>query len=307
MLETIILGTGGTIPLKNRWLASCLMRSSGNDILIDCGEGTQIAIKSAGYSMSSIDILCLTHCHADHISGLPGLLLTMGNESRTKPLTIIGPLGIKAAITGLLAIASIVFELDIHEISMEELESWQTPFTVGNMQIFPFPVDHDFPCAGYRVEIPRNGKFNPVKAKENNVPLPLWSKLQKNQHVEFNGVLYTQDMILDAPRKGIKVVYATDSRPVERISEEAKNADLLICEGMYGDPAKYPRAIEAHHMLFSEAATLAQTAQVKRLLLTHFSPGLDNPEEYVQYAQEIFPNASCAVDGMKEVIVFEED
>lgn len=307
MLETIILGTGGTIPLKKRWLASCLMRCSSNDILIDCGEGTQIAIKSAGYSMGSIDMLCLTHCHADHISGLPGLLLTMGNESRTKPLTIVGPQGIKAAITGLLAIAPIVFELDIHEISPEDLETWQPPFTVGKMQVFPFPVDHDFPCAGFRVEVPRSGKFNPAKARENNVPQALWSKLRKNQQVEADGTVYTQDMVLDAPRKGIKVVYATDSRPVPRIAEEAQHADLLICEGMYGDPAKLARVIESHHMLFSEAATLAQTAQVKRMLLTHYSPGLDHPEEYIQYAQEIFPNTCCAVDGMKEVIAFEED
>ena len=99
MIDVCLLGTGGMMPLPYRWLTSLLVRYNGSSLLIDCGEGTQIAMKEKGWSFKPIDVICFTHYHADHISGLPGLLLTMGNAERTEPLTMIGPKGLERVVT----------------------------------------------------------------------------------------------------------------------------------------------------------------------------------------------------------------
>lgn len=302
MLDIVLLGSGGTVPLKHRWLTACYLRCMGQALLIDCGEGTQIAIKDAGVSLFAIDAICITHYHADHVSGLPGLLLSMGNEGRTEPLAIYGPAGLQRVIDGLRVIAP---ELPFSLVLYEYTAPTET-FTVCGLQITAFAVKHTLPCYGYRAELPRAGKFDPHRARAAEIPLAVWSKLQKHPEVSYEGVVYRQEQVMGAPRKGLAVTYCTDSRPVESIKAHAANADLFICEGMYGDSEKQKKANETLHMTFAEAARLAADANAKALWLTHYSPSLPDPEAYLSNARDIFPAALCGHDGLRTTLRFEE-
>ncbi|MDY5541770.1 MAG: ribonuclease Z [Lachnospiraceae bacterium] len=303
MLDVCLLGTGGMMPLPYRWLTSLMARFNGSSILIDCGEGTQIAIKEKGWSFKPIDVVCFTHYHADHISGLPGLLLTMGNAERTEPLTLIGPKGLERVVTALRTIAP---ELPF-EIRYMEINGPEQIFEMNGYRLRAFRVNHNVTCYGYTLEIDRKGKFQVEKAKEQQIPVQLWSRLQKGETLEADGRIFTPDMVLGEPRKGIKLAYCTDTRPTKSITEHAAGADLFICEGMYGEPGKEAKAQEYKHMTFKEAAKLAKDAKVKELWLTHYSPSLVRPEEYMDEVRKIFPNASAGKDGRTVELDFEED
>lgn len=300
MLDVCLLGTGGMMPLPYRWLTSLMMRYNGQSILIDCGEGTQVAMKEAGWSPKPIDIMCFTHYHADHISGLPGMLLTMGNAERTEPLLMIGPKGLTRVVNALRVIApELPFEIRFMEIE----ESYQK-FQFDGFYIEAFKVNHNVLCYGYNMVVERVGKFQVEKAKELNIPLMYWSRLQKGESIEADGVIYTPDMVLGESRKGLKVSYCTDSRPTEGIAEHAKGADLFICEGMYGDPENQAKAKEKKHMTMYEAAQMAQKAEVQELWLTHYSPSLTRPDEYINQVKKIFPAAVAARDGRMTELKF---
>ena len=302
MLEICLLGTGGMMPLPYRWLTSMMARYNGSSILIDCGEGTQIALKEKGWSPNPIDVMCFTHFHADHISGLPGMLLAMGNSDRTDPLTIIGPKGVTQVVESLRIIArELPFEINYIEISGKN----QT-FEIDGYRINAFRVNHNVLCYGYSIEVDRAGKFDPEKAKKNNIEMKYWSRLQKGETIEADGRILTQDMILGPARKGLKVTYCTDTRPCENIVENAKNSDLFICEGMYGEPDKLDKAKEHKHMTFYEAAHIAKDAKVKELWLTHYSPSLPKPAVYMDEVKAIFENTIAAKDGRTVDLAFED-
>ncbi len=301
MIDVTLAGTGGMLPMKHRWLTSCYISCNGQSMLIDTGEGTQIALKYAECHLSHISVICITHFHADHISGLVGLLLSIGNEGRTQPVTIIGPKGLRRIVHSLCVIAPhLPFPIELEEIGGSSV------YRCGKLQITPFRVQHGVPCYGYTIELPRAGKFYPEKAKANGVPLPVWSALQKQPEAVWEGKVYTQDMVLGPPRRGLKLTYCTDTRPCDSIVEAAENADLFICEGLYYEPDKLSRAKETHHMLFQEAAALAQKSGAKELWLTHFSPAVSAPEEGLPLAREIFPQTFCGTDGRKTTLYFPE-
>lgn len=302
MLDVCLLGTGGMMPLPRRWLTALMCRYNGKNILIDCGEGTQVAIKEKGWTFKPIDVICITHYHADHISGLPGLLLTMGNAERTEPLTMIGPRGLTKVVNALRTIAP---ELPF-DINFIELTEGEQTLEFEDFRIKAFRVKHNIVCYGYSIEIDRGGKFNPEAAKKLNIPIRSWGKLQKGETVEVDGVTFTPDMVVGAPRKGLKVTYTTDTRPVPVIAEAAKGADLFICEGMYGEPDKVAKAREHKHMTFKEAAKIAKEAQPKEMWLTHFSPSLVRPLEYMDTVTDIFENAKVGKDGMSVNLCFED-
>ena len=303
MLDICLLGTGGMMPLPKRWLTALMARYNGSSLLIDCGEGTQIAIKEKGWSFKPIDVICFTHFHADHISGLPGLLLTMGNAERTEPLTIIGPKGVERVVN---AIRMIAPELPF-EIRFIELQEHQQQIEINGYCITAFRVNHNVICYGYTLEIKRKGKFSVERANELHIPKEYWNLLQKGETIEAGGEKFTPDMVLGPERKCIKVTYCTDTRPVPSISENAKGADLFICEGMYGEKGKEAKAKEYKHMTFYEAARLAKEASPKQMWLTHYSPSLIRPEEYMGDVKKIFPDAFPGKDGKSIEIAFEDD
>jgi hypothetical protein len=302
MLDVCLLGTGGMMPLPYRWLTALMVRYNGSSLLIDCGEGTQIAIKEKGWSFKPIDVICFTHYHGDHISGLPGLLLTMGNADRTEPLTLVGPRGLERVVNALRVIApELPFPIKYVEITEPE----QT-FEMNGYRLKAFRVNHNVLCYGYTMEVDRAGKFDVERATAAQIPQRYWGVLQKGETVEAEGQTYTPDMVLGPQRKGIKLTYCTDTRPTDSIRNNAKGSNLFICEGMYGEKDKQKKAKEYKHMTFYEAASLAREADVGELWLTHYSPSLTRPEEYMDDVREIFPRAIAAKDRRTAELVFED-
>ena len=301
MLDVCLLGCGGMMPLPYRYLTALMTRFNGSSMLIDCGEGTQVAIKEKGWSFKPIDVICFTHYHGDHISGLPGLLLTMGNADRREPLTLIGPKGLERVVTALRVIAP-ELPFPIHCV---EIEGAERTFEMNGYRLKAFRVNHNVLCYGYTVGIDRAGKFDPERAKAEQIPQMFWKHLQKGETVEYEGRILTPDLVLGPPRKGIKLTYTTDTRPTDSIRENAKDSDLFICEGMYGEKEKIAKAREYKHMTFYEAAQLAKDAQVKEMWLTHYSPSLTRAEEYMDDVRKIFPAVKAGKDKMSAELNFE--
>lgn len=302
MLDVCLLGTAGMMPLPYRKLTALMTRYNGSNLLIDCGEGTQIAIKEKGWSFHPIDVICFTHFHADHISGLPGLLLTMGNAERENPVLMIGPRGLERVVKSLRVIApELPFEIAFHELKEPEEQ-----IEVCGYRIRAFRVSHNVPCYGYSLEIDRIGRFDVERARAQDIPQRYWNRLQHGSTVEADGRLLTPDMVLGPPRKGIKVTYCTDTRPTQRIEENAKGSGLFICEGMYAEKEKIEKAKQYKHMTFYEAARLAKRAEVKEMWLTHFSPSLVRPEQYMDEVRSIFSESSLGYDGRSVELVFED-
>lgn len=303
MLDICLLGTGGMMPLPYRWLTSMMARYNGQSILIDCGEGTQVAMKEKGWSPKPIDIICFTHFHADHISGLPGMLLTMGNAERTEPLLLVGPKGLSRVVASLRVIAP---ELPFSIECMELTENAQT-ICFDGFRIEAFRVNHNVPCYGYSIIIDRIGKFQVEKALALEIEKQYWSRLQHGETIETKERTLVPEMVLGAARKGLKVTYCTDTRPTQGILEHAKGADLFICEGMYGEPDKLAKAKENKHMTFYEAAELAKRAKVQKLWLTHYSPSLNRPDEFLPAVKKIFSEAETCRDGKTIELTFTEE
>lgn len=289
MLELCMLGTGGALPLPDRGLTACYLRVRGRGLLIDCGEGTQTAIRRLGWGFRCIDGMLITHYHGDHCGGLPGFLLSLGKAERREPFHIWGYTGLKAIVEGLRVVAPVLpFPVVLHEFSGERVE-----LSMIGLEITGFRLDHGVPCYGWRLELPRQGAFQPQRAKALGVPVRDWKRLQAGETV--NGV--TPEQVMGPPRQGIRLLYATDTRPTPDIIRYGWGADLMILEGMYGDETKRAQAEKNRHMLFAEAATLAREAGAKRLLLTHFSNCIDDPQAYLSLAQAIFPATEAAMDG----------
>lgn len=302
MLDICLLGTGGMLPLPDRFLTSMLARHNGRKLLIDCGEGTQVTMRMLGWGYKTVDIICFTHYHGDHVTGLPGLLLTIGNTGRTEPITIIGPPGLKEVVNGLLVVAK---DLSF-DIILKELPYKAQSLQVGEFSISVVTVDHRIPCFAYSVEIKRQPLFIVEKARKNNIPQKHWKKLQHGETVEDGDLIYEPHMVQGEERKGIKVGYCTDGRPNPGISKLISGADLFICEGLYGDLESQEQAAKYKHMTYSEAATLAKQGQVKELWLTHFSPANVYTKEGLENATKIFPNTILGEDRMTKTLIFED-
>lgn len=301
MFDICLLGTGGMMPLPKRWLTALMTRYNGKGILIDCGEGTQLALKEQGWSFHDIDVICFTHYHADHISGLPGLLLTMGNADRTEKVIMIGPKGLQRVVSSLRVIApELPFEIEYIELTEQEEN-----ISLCGLEIEAFKVNHNVLCYGYSIKIKRAGLFDVERARENNIPQNIWSRLQKGETVELDGKVYTPDMVLGEERKGLHVLYCTDTRPMPVIAKKGEGADLMILEGMYGEKDKLKKAKEYKHMTFYEAAQLAKEADPKEMWLTHYSPSLVRPDDFMEDVRSIFPRSIAARDGRTVELRFE--
>lgn len=299
MVDISLLGCGGGMPVPNRFLSATLINYKGRKILIDSGEGTQVSMKILGTGFKAIDIICITHGHGDHIVGLPGLLATIGNSGRVDPLTIIGPVGIEEIIKGLRVIVPYLpYEIKIIENPRDTIT------LIENISISTLELDHSAPCLGYSFYIKRKPRFDLEAAMTNNVPKILWNKLQKGENIIHEGREYEPNMVLGKERRGIKFSLITDTRPMDEITDFIKESDLFICEGTYGEDRDIEKAIKNKHMTFSEAAELARKGKVKELLLTHFSPAMNNPQEFIENARRIFENTILGEDRITKTLAF---
>jgi len=301
MLDVALLGTGGMTPLPDRWLASLLVRFQGRLLLVDCGEGTQISQKRLGWGFKDLSAILLTHLHADHVAGLPGMLLTIGNSGRRDALLLYGPEGLWRVVDGVRAFApQLPFPLE-----WQELEGGED-LDLGGIEARCLPVDHGVPCLAYSLYVPRGRRFDPERALALGLPKRLWGLLQAGESVEWDGRQVDPGEVLAEARRGIKLSYVTDTRPTPQLPSFVAGSDLLICEGMYGAPEDLPKAIGNRHMLFSEAASIARAGRVGELWLTHFSPSLDEPSEWLDEATRVFPNSHVGKDGMTTTLRYRQ-
>ncbi|AGC68655.1 ribonuclease Z [Thermoclostridium stercorarium subsp. stercorarium DSM 8532] len=304
MIDVCLLGTGGVMPLPERWLSSVLIRYNGRMILLDCGEGTQVPVKMAGWGFKAIDAVLLTHYHGDHVAGLPGLLLTIGNSGRTEPLILMGPPGLKKVVEGLTVIApELPYALQIVELPEDKISENR----LNGLVIRSIPADHTITCLSYCVFLKRQGKFDVEKAEKLSIPVRYYKLLQNGCEVKIGDRVIKPEMVLGPERKGIKVCYCTDTRPTESLVEFVRDADLLICEGMYGSNEDFEKAAQKKHMTFPEAAEIAKKANVQRLWLTHYSPSLTEPGKYIPQVRCIFPNAEVATDLITATLRFNSE
>jgi ribonuclease Z len=314
VVDVALLGCGGGMPIPERYLSSLLINYKGRKILLDCGEGTQVSMKILGWGFKSIDVICITHGHGDHIVGLPGLLLTIGNSGRTEPITLIGPKGITDIVKGLRVVAPYLpYDLNILEDPQEPVKM-QTSINCTNasleesydLMISTLELEHSTNCLGYNFYFRRKPKFDVESAVTNEIPKTFWSRLQKNEMIIEQGKTYLPSMVLGKERLGIKLSFITDTRPSPKIATFIKGSDLFICEGTYGNENDIEKAIKNKHMTFSEAAELALNGEVQELLLTHFSPAMLNPEEYKDRAEVIFKNTIIGFDRLVKTLSFKD-
>lgn len=288
------------MPLPRRWLSSLLVRVGGDVILFDCGEGTQIAWRATGWSFRRLSTICISHTHSDHIAGLPGLLHTVANTGRTEPIAILGPVGLAAVVQGLRVIApELPYQVHVRELASDD--TFPLPDGVEGTCV---AGEHALPVLAYRLDLHRRRRFQADRARTLAVPTNLWRKLQDGQPVTLDGRVIGPDDVMGPPRPGISVAYVTDTRPTAAIARLISGVTLLVCEGTYGDNAHAENAVRNQHMTFREAATMARDADVQQLWITHFSPGVDDPQAFTGNAREVFPAAVIGYDGMTASLAF---
>lgn len=297
MLTVTLLGTGGTQPLPERALAALAVTVQGRTLLLDCGEGTQTALRRWGVSAYRLSHVLLTHYHGDHILGLPGLLQTLSSLGRTEPLTVVGPVGLEAVAAPIAALAGpLPFAVQWREAGTE-------PFEAGPLTVTPFPLEHRVPCCGYALHLPRAGRFDPARAKAAGIPVALWRRLQAGETVDG----FAPETVLGPPRRGLTVVYATDTRPCPSLLAAAQGADLLCMDATYADDADGDKAKLYGHATCRETGTLAAQAGVRRLWLTHYSAAVTDLGPGLAAAQSAYPAAVAGTDGLRLELEFDKE
>ena len=308
MLKITLPGTGATMPLPHRATATGVVQYQGHNILLDCGEGTQVAARRADVSLVKIDCICLTHYHGDHIFGLPGLLQTMASQGRTQPVLLLGPAKGYAETVGLLL--ALTGELPFLVQQRPQAATGQTMTLWDNLKLTSFPLAHRAPCMGYRFDLSRAGQFQPEKARALGVEQRLWGQLQKGIPVPgVKGKTVQPEQVMGPARKGLSVVYGLDTAPCDSLTAAAQGADLLICDATYAgaDQEERDKAVLYGHSTFPQCGQLAARAGVKRLWLTHFGGALTpDPDSQLYRAQEFFPAAEIGFDGKTMLLKFED-
>lgn len=308
MIDVTLLGTSALVPLPERAETAALLNCGGRSILFDCGEGTQMAARKAGVSLMKTDVIALTHYHGDHIFGLPGLLQTMTMMGRTETLVIVGPGEIEKELEHIMALIGwLSYEVKLVTIPAQGvvLNEISAGWPDG-ARLTPFETVHRTVSQGYVFELPRAGKFMPEKARELGVPTNLWRFLQKGEAVEVDGKTIQPEMVVGAPRKGLKVAFTGDTAACETLEKAAREADLLLCEATYGENEQGQLAAEHGHMNFAQAGEAAAKAQAKRLWLMHYSQMVEDPQAYLPNAQAFFAQAECGVDGKTITLQFDK-
>ena len=298
-MEAFILGCGGMMPLPYRHLTSVLLRREGDLFLFDCGEGTQVSLRRLNLKWKKIDAIFISHTHADHVTGLPGILMLNAQVDRTEPLYIYGPPKIKEYVETSRKVLDMYIN---YPIVVKEIEAPCVVHSGKDFYIRAFPLDHTKICVGYTLEeLDRPGEFNPDKARELGVPVgPLWAQLQQGFEVKAtDGSIVKPDQVLGEKRSGRKFSFVTDTLYKKTIAEEVRGSDLLVCEGMFENEL-IDQAKEKKHMTAAQAATIARDADVRRMCMIHYSPRYTDREleKLLQEAKEIWPKAELSRDRM---------
>lgn len=306
-MEAFILGCGGMMPLPYRHLTSVLLRRDGDLFLFDGGEGTQVSLKRLNLKWKKIDAIFVSHTHADHVTGLPGILMLSAQVERKEPLFIYGPPKIAEYIESSRKVLDMYIN---YPIVVKEITAPCVVHQGDGFVVRAFPLDHTKTCVGYTLEeSDRPGEFNPEKASSFGLPAgPLWGKLQKGFSVQApDGRTVNPEDVMGAKRKGRKFSFVTDTLYRESIAAEVKNSDFLVCEGMF-EEALIDQAKEKKHMTARQAATIARDADVKRMCLIHYSPRYTdrNLQTLLKEAQEIYPQAELSRDRMHIEIPYED-
>ena len=304
-MEAFILGCGGMQPLPYRHLTSVLLRREGDLFLFDGGEGTQVSLKRLNLKWKKIDAIFVSHTHADHVTGLPGILMLSAQVDRKEPLYIYGPPKIKEYIETSRRVLDMYIN---YPIVVKEITAPCVVHSGKDFYIRAFPLDHTKTCVGYTLEeLDRPGEFNPEKARALGVPCgPLWSQLQQGFEVQAaDGSIVKPEQVLGEKRSGRKFSFVTDTLFKPSIIDEVRGSDLLVCEGMF-EEALIDQAKEKKHMTASQAATIAKEADVRRMCLIHYSPRYTDKELNVllEEAQKIYPKAELSRDRMHIEIPF---
>lgn len=306
-LEAFVLGCGGMMPLPYRHLTSVLLRREGDLFLFDGGEGTQVSLRRLNLRWKKINAIFVSHTHADHVTGLPGLLMLSSQVDRDDPLYIYGPPKIAEYIQSSRQVLDMYIN---YQIVVKEITEPGIVYQGEDFHVRAFPLQHTKTCVGYTLEeYERPGQFNPDRAKELGVPCgPLWSRLQNGEAVtSLEGETVLPEQVLGAPRKGRKFSYVTDTRYLPSIAEEVKNSDFLVCEGMF-EKALTETAAEKKHMTAEQAATVARDGKVKKMALIHYSPRYTDSDLklLLSEAKAIFPETILSRDRLVVPIEYED-
>ncbi|MEM2142478.1 MAG: ribonuclease Z [Candidatus Thorarchaeota archaeon] len=298
-MEVVFLGTGGAIPTANRMHPAILVMHQGLHILLDAGEGTQIQFDRARIGVNKRMLIFITHAHADHCLGLPGLLLRLSLLGRLAPLAIYGPKELVDFVRAGVATINLHthFETTVYPI----LPGHEV--TINDLVIRSFEVQHHGPALGYQIKHERpTGEFLPERAISLGVPRgPLWRELASGVSIRLDdGRVVTPAEVTASRPSPIKIVYSGDSRPCAGLREAARSADLFICESMFSSEHQ-KEAEERGHMTGVEAAQIASECGVKTLVLTHLSPRYDlvKGRPVLEEARAVFPNSMLARDLMR--------
>lgn len=303
MIDALLLGTGGMMPLVDRYLSALLIRCEGDMTLFDCGEGTQVPMRESGWGFKRLSSIVLSHLHADHVMGMTGVLFSVGNAGRSEPLTIYGPPGTLAVAQALtIVVPGLPFEVMVHEI--EAGERLRLP---AGIELSVGQAEHRDRCFFYRVDRARDRRFDVDRARAAGIPVRYWSRLQGGESIEWDGDRFAPEAFMGPERTGVSLGFVTDSRPVEEMAELLQGVDLLVCEGTYGDDADLEKAISKTHMTFREAATIAHDAHAGALWLTHFSPAVADPDLFLGNASSVFANTTVGYSGLETTLAFPEE
>ena len=306
-MEAFILGCGGMMPLPYRHLTSVLLRREGNLFLFDCGEGTQVSLRRLNLKWKKIDAIFISHTHADHVTGLPGILMLSAQVDRTEPLYIYGPPKIKEYVETSRKVLDMYIN---YPIVVQEITAPCVVHSGKDFYIRAFPLDHTKVCVGYTLEeLDRPGEFNPDKARELGVPVgPLWSQLQQGFEVKAaDGTIVKPEQVLGDKRSGRKFSFVTDTLYKTSIAQEVRGSDLLVCEGMFENEL-IDQAREKKHMTAAQAATIARDADVRRMCMIHYSPRYTDREleKLLEQAKEIWPKSELSRDRMNIEIPYND-
>ena len=298
-LEAFVLGCGGMMPLPYRHLTSVLVRREGDLFLFDGGEGTQVSLRRLNLKWKKINAIFVSHTHADHVTGLPGILMLSSQVDRDEPLYIYGPPKIAEYIESSRKVLDMYIN---YPIIVKEITAPCICHEGDGFYIRAFPLEHTKTCVGYTLEeLPRPGEFHPEKARELKVPCgPLWAKLQAGFEVEAeDGTIVKPEQVLGPQRNGRKISYVTDTLYLDSIAKEVQGSDLLFCEGMFAKDFE-DQAKEKKHMTSTQAAQIAKDGNVKKMALIHYSPRYTDFELKVllDEAQKVFPNTILSKDRM---------